>query len=50
MIDLNDVWQPPVRYDLDEVRARLAATAPGLAAVVVSASATVGRPQIPALC
>src|SRR5436190_15678256 len=28
MIDLNDVWQPPVRYDLDEVRERLAATAP----------------------
>jgi putative DNA primase/helicase len=27
-IDLNDVWQPPVRYDLDEVRERLAATAP----------------------
>ena len=27
MIDLNDVWQPPPRYDLDEVRARLAATA-----------------------
>ncbi|MGE3159215.1 MAG: toprim domain-containing protein [Xanthobacteraceae bacterium] len=28
MIDLNDVWQPPVRYDLHEVRERLAATAP----------------------
>jgi predicted P-loop ATPase len=28
MIDLNDVWQPPVRYDLNEVRERLAATAP----------------------
>jgi predicted P-loop ATPase len=28
MIDLNDVWQAPVHYDLDEVRDRLAATAP----------------------
>jgi len=27
MIDLNDVWQPPVRYDLNEVRERLAASA-----------------------
>ena len=27
-IDLNDVWQPPARYDLNEVRERLAATAP----------------------
>ena len=27
MIDLNDVWQPPVRYDLNEVRERLCATA-----------------------
>ena len=27
-IDLNDVWQPPLRYDLDAVRDRLAATAP----------------------
>lgn len=27
VIDLNDVWQPPPRYDLAEVRARLAATA-----------------------
>src|SRR5581483_7637888 len=27
MIDLNDVWQPPVRFDLDAVRERLAATA-----------------------
>ena len=28
MIDLNDIWQPPVRYDLALVRERLAATAP----------------------
>ena len=28
MIDLNDVWQPPVRFDLDAVRERLSATAP----------------------
>lgn len=28
MIDLNDVWQPPVRLDLARVRERLAATAP----------------------
>lgn len=27
MIDLNDVWQPPVRYDLDDIRERLCATA-----------------------
>src|SRR5689334_18127511 len=27
MIVLNEVWQPPVRYDLDEVRERLCATA-----------------------
>jgi putative DNA primase/helicase len=27
VIDLNEVWQPPPRYDLAEVRARLAATA-----------------------
>ncbi len=27
MIDLNDVWQPPVRFDLAAVRDRLAATA-----------------------
>jgi predicted P-loop ATPase len=27
MIDLNEVWQPPVRYNLDEVRERLCATA-----------------------
>ncbi|MGZ8996303.1 MAG: DUF7146 domain-containing protein, partial [Rhodospirillales bacterium] len=27
VIDLNDVWQPPPRYDLAEVRRRLAATA-----------------------
>jgi predicted P-loop ATPase len=27
MIDLNDVWQPPPRYDLREVRERLCATA-----------------------
>ena len=26
-IDLNDVWQPPARYDLNEVRERLAASA-----------------------
>jgi putative DNA primase/helicase len=34
MIDLNDVWQPPARFDLPEIRGRLAATAldwlPGL--------------------
>lgn len=28
MIDLNDVWQPSVRFDLDAVRDRLSATAP----------------------
>ena len=28
MIDLNDVWTPPPRIDLAEVKARLAATAP----------------------
>ncbi|MBI5121315.1 MAG: toprim domain-containing protein [Rhodospirillales bacterium] len=28
MIDLNDVWQPPARFDLPEIRSRLAATAP----------------------
>ena len=28
MIDLNDVWQPPARFDLPEIRGRLAATAP----------------------
>ncbi len=49
-IDLNDVWQPPARYDLDEVRERLAATARRMAASVVSASASVARPQIAALC
>ncbi|MDI3470341.1 MAG: virulence-associated E family protein [Pseudolabrys sp.] len=27
MIDLNEVWRPPVRYDLDEIRERLCATA-----------------------
>jgi putative DNA primase/helicase len=27
MIDLNDVWQLPLRYDLDAVRERLCATA-----------------------
>jgi hypothetical protein len=27
VIDLNDVWQPPFRYDLNEVRERLAASA-----------------------
>jgi hypothetical protein len=27
MIDLNDVWQPPARFDLPEIRNRLAATA-----------------------
>ena len=27
MIDLNEVWQPPARYDLDEIRERLCATA-----------------------
>jgi len=27
MIDLNEVWWPPVRYDLDEIRERLCATA-----------------------
>lgn len=27
MIDLNDIWQPPPRYDLNEVRERLAASA-----------------------
>jgi putative DNA primase/helicase len=27
MIDLNEVWQPPVRYDLDAIRERLCATA-----------------------
>jgi putative DNA primase/helicase len=27
VIDLNDVWLPPPRFDLDEIRARLAATA-----------------------
>ena len=34
MIDLNDVWAPPARHDLDDIRDRLAATAqdwlPGL--------------------
>ncbi len=28
MIDLNDVWTPPVRFDLAAIRDRLAATAP----------------------
>jgi len=28
MIDLNDVWQPPVRFDLAAVREQLMATAP----------------------
>jgi predicted P-loop ATPase len=28
MIDLNDVWQPPPRFDLRQVRDRLAASAP----------------------
>ena len=27
MIDLNEVWQPPLRYDLNEIRERLCATA-----------------------
>jgi putative DNA primase/helicase len=27
MIDLNEVWRPPVRYDLAEIRERLCATA-----------------------
>lgn len=27
MIDLNEVWRPPVRYDLEEIRERLGATA-----------------------
>jgi predicted P-loop ATPase len=27
MIDLNEVWPPPVRYDLEEIRERLCATA-----------------------
>lgn len=27
MIDLNEVFRPPARYDLDEVRERLCATA-----------------------
>ena len=27
MIDLNEVWQPPPRYDLNEIRERLCATA-----------------------
>src|SRR3972149_6049947 len=27
VIDLNEVWKPPVRYDLDEVRERLWAMA-----------------------
>lgn len=27
MIDLNEVWRPPIRYDLDEIRERLCATA-----------------------
>jgi len=27
MIDLNEVWQPPPRYDLDAIRSRLCATA-----------------------
>lgn len=27
MIDLNEVWRPPVRYDLGEIRERLCATA-----------------------
>ena len=27
MIDLNEVWQPPRRYDLNEIRERLCATA-----------------------
>lgn len=27
MIDLNEVWQPPTRYDLDAIRERLCATA-----------------------
>ena len=37
MIDLNDVWRPPAQFDLPEIRRRLAATAPGLAAGAVSA-------------
>ncbi len=28
VIDLNDIWRPPARLDLSEVRERLAATAP----------------------
>jgi hypothetical protein len=27
MIDLNEVWRPPARYDLREIRERLCATA-----------------------
>src|SRR6185503_1548650 len=27
MIDLNEVWRPPVRYDLEAIRERLCATA-----------------------
>ncbi|MGJ4927492.1 VapE domain-containing protein [Bradyrhizobium sp. HKCCYLRH3095] len=27
MIDLNEVWRPPVRYDLEDVRERICATA-----------------------
>ena len=29
MIDLNDVWSPPPRFDLAAVKAQLAATAAG---------------------
>ena len=28
MIDLNDVWQPPVHFDLPDIRRRLEASAP----------------------
>ena len=27
MIDLNEVWRPPIRYDLEEIRERLCAAA-----------------------
>ena len=50
MIDLNDVWRPPAQFDLPEIRRRLAATAPGLAAGAVSQCAHGGGPQGAALC
>ena len=49
MIDLNDVWQPPVRYDLDEVRERLCATAADWLPPLFPHARHVGRPQDPAL-